>query len=175
ICFQRELTALKQRVSKYELAEQVKSDKEEEFKRKEREMQAQMRQKEAKLRQVRSIFEGKTTVAGPAASNHFGSTDSINRVASQRFGGSTEVLSAKKTGGGQQANGAAMGSTNTLYPTITVTSTIRQPQVRGRVGPDVPPKPGFANTKYHRRSKSATGRIIDHQPTNKVPAGMSIA
>lgn len=98
--FQRELTALKQRVSKYELAEQAKCDKEEEFKRKEREMQAQMRQKEAKLRQVRSIFEGKTTVAGPApsSSNQFGSTDSLNRVASQRFGGSTEALSAKVRG-----------------------------------------------------------------------------
>jgi hypothetical protein len=79
------------------MAEQIKGDKEEEFKRKEREMQAQMRQKEAKLRQVRNIFEGKTAVAGavPSSSNHFGSTDSLNRVASQRFGGSTEVLSAK--------------------------------------------------------------------------------
>lgn len=30
---------------------------------------------------------------------------------------------------------------------------------------------GYVNPRYHRRSRSAAGRILDHQPTNRVPTG----
>ncbi|PIO53781.1 hypothetical protein TELCIR_20898, partial [Teladorsagia circumcincta] len=51
-----------------------------------------------------------------------------------------------------------------------VASSSRQPRPRQQEPGTPASGPGFFNPKYHRRSKSAP-RVLDHQPTNRVPTG----
>uniref|UniRef100_F1KQ94 Kinesin-like protein n=1 Tax=Ascaris suum TaxID=6253 RepID=F1KQ94_ASCSU len=177
----RENQALRHRIGRYEAEEYEKASqeeehrrrergyqeqlrkKEEEHRRRERGYQEQLRKKEKTLHQVREIFE-----RPPSTRKQYSSTENVSRI---ELGQSNEQLAGPS---GCKPSLKHTKTTTTGTPSGTVYPSLlaeRQnlEQVRGR--PQVMPKPGFYNARYHRRSKSAGGRVIDHQPRVRIPEG----
>uniref|UniRef100_A0A9J2PFE7 Kinesin-like protein n=1 Tax=Ascaris lumbricoides TaxID=6252 RepID=A0A9J2PFE7_ASCLU len=159
----RENQALRHRIGRYEAEEYEKASQEEEHRRRERGYQEQLRKKEKTLHQVREIFE-----RPPSTRKQYSSTENVSRI---ELGQSNEQLAGPS---GCKPSLKHTKTTTTGTPSGTVYPSLlaeRQnlEQVRGR--PQVMPKPGFYNARYHRRSKSAGGRVIDHQPRVRIPEG----
>uniref|UniRef100_A0A915AHV7 Kinesin-like protein n=1 Tax=Parascaris univalens TaxID=6257 RepID=A0A915AHV7_PARUN len=159
----RENQALRHRIGRYEAEEYEKASQEEEHRRRERGYQEQLRKKEKTLHQVREIFE-----RPPSMHKQYSSTENVSRI---EMGQSNEHLAGPSgcKPSLKHTKAATSGtSSGTVYPSLLAERQNLE-QVRGR--PQVMPKPGFYNARYHRRSKSAGGRVIDHQPRVRIPEG----
>ncbi|MFH4975077.1 hypothetical protein AB6A40_001786 [Gnathostoma spinigerum] len=153
----REVQSLKRRIRRYEAAENASVSKDEEYQRRERDYQEQLRRKQKALHQVREILQD-------TPSNVFAkSSENISKASQTVTSDEASVQPAyksvlKNTTTSSSASSAFYGQAG------------RADNYRTRQ-PTIAPKPGFYNARYHRRSKSATGRIIDHQPRNRIPEG----
>ncbi|VDK55828.1 unnamed protein product [Anisakis simplex] len=163
----RENQALRHRIGRYEAEENDKASQEEELRKRERGYQEQLRKKEKTLHQVgdyvRELFE-----KSPSARKQFVSSENVNRVgfaqSNEQIAGPSGIMKSAL-----KQTATTNGNTRTLlYPSLFGERQNLEHE-RGRLR--IAQRPGFYNAKYHRRSKSANGRVIDHQPRVHIPEG----
>ncbi|KAK6748177.1 hypothetical protein RB195_001042 [Necator americanus] len=139
----REIMSLRERLSRYEAEDEELVTAEEQLRRSVREERSRARKQDQKLKVIQDICD--------APSPSF-----------------AQLRSKFSTGNDTPASTAMQKRKVTATPSTQAGSSreSRRPQAEPRTGGG----PGFFNPKYHRRSKSAP-RVLDHQPTNRVPTG----
>uniref|UniRef100_A0AAF5PRW2 Kinesin-like protein n=1 Tax=Wuchereria bancrofti TaxID=6293 RepID=A0AAF5PRW2_WUCBA len=145
---------LRQRLERCESEENEKLNQEEEHRRRERLYQEQLRKKEKTLHQVREICERPLV----SSTRRFKSIENIHNTVTVDGG---DLISDAKTAPNEELSTphrvalarqkweARTANQNALAKTRT----------------------GYYNARFHRRSKSANSRVIDHQPRNRIPEG----
>ncbi|KAK5983420.1 hypothetical protein GCK32_006278, partial [Trichostrongylus colubriformis] len=142
----RELMSLRERLSRYEVQDEEIITAEENLRRSVKEERSRARKQDQKLKVIQDICE--------APSPSFAQLRS--RFAMESDAPYSAITPQKRT------------VTTTTSNQIASSSRQARPQQHE---PRTPTSgPGFFNPKYHRRSKSAP-RVLDHQPTNRVPTG----
>nr|CDJ92795.1 Kinesin domain containing protein [Haemonchus contortus] len=143
----RELLSLRERLSRYEVQDEEIITAEENLRRSVKEERSRARKQDQKLKVIQDICD--------APSPSFAQIRSKFAMAAETPSYATIT---------PQKRAVTTASSN------QVASSSRQPRpVKQDPGTPVS-GPGFFNPKYHRRSKSAP-RVLDHQPTNRVPTG----
>uniref|UniRef100_A0A0N5AQP8 Kinesin-like protein n=1 Tax=Syphacia muris TaxID=451379 RepID=A0A0N5AQP8_9BILA len=158
--YKREINALNKRIARYEVEENEKFNQEEEQKKREKAYQEQLRKKEKTLHLVREICDKPTPM----------------RVCNEK---TVSDGSVESFGAGEGSNPSALkpslkhvgvvSSNRPIYSTTNEQSY--QAPLPRRMGPNVAARTGFYNARHARRSKSANGRVIDHQPRYRIPEG----
>uniref|UniRef100_A0A0N5A3B2 Kinesin-like protein n=1 Tax=Parastrongyloides trichosuri TaxID=131310 RepID=A0A0N5A3B2_PARTI len=138
----RKIDALNKRLFEYEEVDKTRYEAEMDLRKKNAMIEKDLEKKNRDFRVVRQICDD-VAINGVSG-------PSVALLASKFDAEAVE--STTRTPNGQK--------TTTFHPDVQVQSVSRQ----GR-------RNGYVNPKYHRRSQSATGRILDHQPTNKIPTG----
>ncbi|VDN03802.1 unnamed protein product [Thelazia callipaeda] len=157
----RENMILRQQLERCELKENDKLSQEEEHRRREKLYQEQLRKKEKTLHQVTASFKVREICERPYTSiiKRFKSIENIhdvtvkddsalcndNKVIVQNI----EPLTPHRVALARQKWEARTANQNTTTKTRT----------------------GYYNPRFHRRSKSANCKIIDHQPRTRIPEG----
>ncbi|KAK6052943.1 hypothetical protein COOONC_09553 [Cooperia oncophora] len=142
----RELLSLRERLSRYEVQDEEIITAEENLRRSVKEERSRARRQDQKLKVIQDICDAPSP--------------------------SFAQIRSKFSMGGETPSSAATSQHRALAASVSnqAASSSRQPRSR-QVEPGTPASgPGFFNPKYHRRSKSAP-RVLDHQPTNRVPTG----
>uniref|UniRef100_A0A0N5BBY6 Kinesin-like protein n=1 Tax=Strongyloides papillosus TaxID=174720 RepID=A0A0N5BBY6_STREA len=137
----RENAALKRRLFEYEEVDEKRYLAEMELRKKNAMIEKDLERKNRDFRVVRQICED-ISISGETG-------PSVAALASKFDTGS---------GGQKVPRTPAQQKTTTFAPEVIPTSK------QGR-------RNGYVNPKFHRRSRSAAGRILDHQPVNRVPTG----
>ncbi|VDP16126.1 unnamed protein product [Onchocerca flexuosa] len=150
----RENFVLRQRLEHCELEENDKLNQEEEHRRRERLYQEQLRKKEKTLHQVREICERPLI----SSTKRFKSIENIHNTTTAD---DVDLVNNDKT------------TQNEELPTPHRVALARQKwEARtANQNASVKTRTGYYNTRFHRRSKSANCRVIDHQPRNRIPEG----
>lgn len=156
----RENQALRKRIARYEAEENEKVNMEEEQRKRERLYQEQLRKKEKTLHQVREIFDKPTPRR--LHTERTVSAESVDGIVNCENVPSSALKPSLKSV-------AAPTQSKNFYPTAN--DQQYQGHVPRRMGPHVAARAGFYNARHGRRSKSANGRVIDHQPRNRIPEG----
>lgn len=145
---------LRQRLDRCESEENEKLNQEEEHRRREKLYQEQLRKKEKTLHQVREICErplvSSTRRFKSIENIHNAATvDGDNLVVDATIVQNEELSTPHRVALARQKWEARTANQNALAKTRT----------------------GYYNARFHRRSKSANSRVIDHQPRNRIPEG----
>ncbi|EFO21035.1 hypothetical protein LOAG_07453 [Loa loa] len=150
----RENLTLRQRLEHCESEETEKLNQEEEHRRRERLYQEQLRKKEKTLHQVREICERPLV----SSTKHFKSIENIHNMAAADGGSS--ISDAKTTQNEELSTPHRVALARQKWEARTANQNA---STKAHIG--------YYNGRFHRRSKSANCRVIDHQPRNRIPEG----
>ncbi|KAM3724352.1 Kinesin-like protein [Dirofilaria immitis] len=151
----RENLTLRQRLEHCESEENDKLNQEEEHRRRERLYQEQLRKKDKTLHQVREICERplvcSSTKRFKSIENIHNAAvaDEVDLISDDKIIKNEELSTPHRVALARQKWEARAANQNTSTKTRT----------------------GYYNSRFHRRSKSANCRVIDHQPRNRIPEG----
>ncbi|KAH7712257.1 Kinesin motor domain containing protein [Aphelenchoides avenae] len=158
--YSRENNALKVRVGRYEGEETNERRRDEEARLREEKLLAEHRRAQQQLDKLLYVVESPVTSAMRTPTATFAPIQqcpSTSRVASLRkqFDQDSPSTPVRPAGGPPRRDAA--------YTEGALTSSMTTHQSRsGRA---------FANERYQRRSLSASGKLLSHEPVNKVPLG----
>uniref|UniRef100_A0A915Q3Z6 Kinesin-like protein n=1 Tax=Setaria digitata TaxID=48799 RepID=A0A915Q3Z6_9BILA len=150
----RENLALRQRLERCELEENDKLNQEEEHRRRERLYQEQLRKKEKTLHQVREICERPHILSN----KRFKSIENIHGMTKSDDGDSSNDDKLRENDESSVPHRVALARQKWEARTANQNAATKN-------------RPGYYNARFHRRSKSANCRVIDHQPRNRIPEG----
>ncbi|KJH44849.1 kinesin motor domain protein [Dictyocaulus viviparus] len=139
----RELQSLRERLSRYEVHDEQMLNAEEQLRRSVKEERSRARKQDQKLKVIQDICDAPSP--------------------------SFAQLRSKFSTGNDTPSVATANQKRKVVTNSQMTSSTKE--IRQHEDPQTPASgPGYFNPKYHRRSKSAP-RVLDHQPTNRVPTG----
>ncbi|KAL4002158.1 Kinesin motor domain family protein [Acanthocheilonema viteae] len=150
---QRENLTLRQRLERCESEENDKLNQEEEHRRRERLYQEQLRKKEKTLHQVREICERPLV----SSTKRFKSIENIHNTTTADDG---DTINNDKTIQNEESTPHRVALARQKWEARTANDNDLTKT-----------RTGYYNARFHRRSKSANCRMIDHQPRNRIPEG----